>query len=649
MDKPIVLCGMGRMGWRVLEYLRAAGIPAVAIDVAAEPGDPRLGDTRLIVGDFRRREVLEAAGVGDAAGVLVLTSDDLVNLKAALMVRAISPDVRVVLRMFNQNLLGRLGKAVKNVFALSTSLLTAPILAMTAVTGQGLGGFQIEGQGPRQVAEVVVEEGSALAGRRLLDVTAPHDLQPVAHLPKGGPPRYLLDVDPDARLAAGDSLILCGRPSGLEKVLAGGESEGSTRWAGKVRRLLRVARRTLAEMDRAVFICTLVLVGVIALSTVILSLGVTKYSVPHAMMRTVSIMATGAPLGEDDFQPGWLKVFVGTLRLLGAALTAAFTAIVTNYLLRARLGGALEVRRIPEGGHVIVCGLTPVGFRTIEELIGLGQRVVAIELSADNRFVATARRLGVPVVIGDATVSEVLRQAHASDARAVVVTTNNDVVNLEVALLVREMNADQRVALLQSDPQLAQMLREAADVRLAVSAPALAAPAFVAALFGDRVRNVLLVRDRLLAMLDLMVQPDDALLAGASVRAVAVDYRLLPVGLVPAQGPTPPAPLGARLAAGDRLIGLIALTDLERLLRRQPAPRGWSVEVTGFPLPARAGLAGLVRSRRGLGAAEADKALNALPLLLDADLTRGQAEELLALLARERVGARLRAPAEGVG
>ena len=58
---------------------------------------------------------------------------------------------------------------------------------------------------------------------------------------------------------------------------------------------------------------------------------------------------------------------------------AAFTAIVTNYLLRARLRGALEVRRIPDGGHIVVCGLSPVGFRVVEELVQDGQRPVVIE------------------------------------------------------------------------------------------------------------------------------------------------------------------------------------------------------------------------------------------------------------------------------
>src|SRR5438477_783558 len=135
MDRPVIVCGLGHVGWRVLEYLRAAGVPVVAVDTVCCPGDRQLGDVRLVQGDCQQAEVLEQAGVRDCRGVLVMTSDDLVNVSAALMVRHLNPDARVVVRMFNQNLLPRLGKAVRNVVALSTSAFTAPLLALTALTG----------------------------------------------------------------------------------------------------------------------------------------------------------------------------------------------------------------------------------------------------------------------------------------------------------------------------------------------------------------------------------------------------------------------------------------------------------------------------------------------------------------------------------
>src|SRR5262249_6398390 len=126
-----------------------------------------------------------------------------------------------------------------------------------------------------------------------------------------------------------------------------------------------------------------------------------------------------------------------------------------------------------------------------------------------------------------------------------------------------------------------------------------------------------------------------------SVRAAAVDNRMLPVALVPAQGPVPRPLLPARLSEGDRLVALVALADLEPLLRRQPASAAFAVEVTTCPLPTRPWLAGQVGTLLGRTQEEADKALESLPLRLGVHLTRGQAEDLLARLVRERVGARI--------
>jgi Trk K+ transport system NAD-binding subunit len=644
MERPIVLCGLGRVGTRVLEFLQAAQLPVIVIDTTCRANDPRLKGVRLVNGDCRSREVLESADVANARGVLILTSDDLLNISATLMVRAVNPSVRVVIRMFNENLIGRLGQAIQNVIALSTSLLTAPILAVTAITGQGLATFRMEGQtdGWRQVAEVVIGPASDLRGRTIAEVVTPREAVVVGHLRDGGL-KCLLDVDLEERLKGGDRLVLCGPPRLLEPLLAeAGEGEPPhLRWAGWLRRMGRVAWQTLVEMDRAVLICTLILLSVVLVSTLILHLGVQKYRISDALFRTISVMATGASMHEEDFvESAGMKVFVSVLRIFGAALTAAFTAIVTNYLLRARLGGIFEVRRIPDSGHVLVCGLGAVGFRTIEELLRLGERVVVVERDSDNHFVSTTRRLGVPVIIGDAAVSEVLRQANARTARSVIAATSNDLTNLAVALQVREFNPKQRVVLLLSDPQLAEMLRVGANVRFAFSVSVLSAPTFLAGLYGDRVLCVFLVRERLCAVIDLVIQEQDPFV-NQPVRAIAVDYKLHPIAVLPTQAPVPHYPLNARLSSGDRLVAVTALSDLESLLRRKPASAAWAVDVTTFPLPARDWLIGMVRTLAGLGQEEAEKAIEQLPLRLATNLTRGQAEDLLARLVRERVAGKL--------
>jgi Trk K+ transport system NAD-binding subunit len=643
MEQPVVLCGLGHVGGDVLDCLRAAGWPVVVIDSHCATTDARLRDARLVVGDCRQANVLQEAGVESARGVVIATSDDLVNISTALNVRRLHPTVRIVVRLFNQNLMARLGKSVPNVYALSTSTMAAPLFALTALSGQVLGAFRLGGQSGerRQVAELAITAYSPLREQTVGTVVADHDAVALAHIATDTT-RFLHEVDPEARLRLGDRLIVCADPIQLASMSGQTESESDVvRWSGWLRRHARVLRGTLAEIDRAVLVgCALVLITV-SVSTLVFYFGAERFSPARALFRTISVMATGADMGERDFTADWLKIFVSGLRVVGAVLMAAFTAVVTNYLLRARLGGAFEVRRIPDGGHVIICGLGNIGYRILEELTSSGVRAVVIEASRDGRFVTAARQLGAAVVIGDARLREVLRQANAASARAVIAATSNDLVNLEVALLVRELNPSQRVVVRLYDRNLAETLREAADVRLALSVPTLAAPAFVAALFGDRVRGVFLVEGRMLAALEITIQASD-LLENQTVRAVAIDYHLLPVAVLTPDGALQRQTIHSRLSAGHRLVAIAALPDLERLLRREYVPREWTIDVTEVPLPARAFVAILLRQTTGLGQDEAEQAVGRMPLTLGSRLSRGQAEDLVVLLRRERVTAQLR-------
>jgi Trk K+ transport system NAD-binding subunit len=642
MEQPILLCGLGRTGWHVLDYLRAANLPVVVIDNRCDPDDPRLHGTRLILGDFRQRAVLLEAGIEQARGVMILTADDLVNTSTALLVRNLNRSVRIVLRMFNQNLLGRLGKAVENIFTMSTSMLTAPMLALTALTGQGLGSFRIEGleEGQRQAIELILDEGNPLVGQSLHNLRRGRDLHVLSHRRPGEFFRLLGEVEPETILQAGDELVLCGPGRELTPLSADPLDPARRSWIGWLGHQLLLLRRSLPEMDVALLLVFVVLVLVIALGTLTLTLGAGN-TPTDALVRTLTALTTAnSTIDAKYHDPLPITFFLTGLKIMGTAIVAGLTAILTNHLLRARFGQAFEARKVPGTGHVIVCGLTPVGFRVVEELLQVDEHPVAIERDESNRFVATLRRQGVPVILGDATVPEVLRQANAGSARAVVVATNQDLLNLEVALLVRELNEDQRVVVLQSEPVLAQMLREATQIRLAVSVHALAAPAFLAGLFGDRVLNVILVRDRILAVVDLVAQGSDDVLLDQSVRTIAVDYQLVPIALLPAGESISATPLLHRFAEGDRMIAIIALSDLERLLKRQNPAREYGVDLENVPIPARPWVVSQLRLLFQCDAETAEGMLSRLPLRLGPPMTRGQAEDLIARFQREKVTVR---------
>lgn len=637
MDRPVVLCGLGRVGWRVLDSLRAAGLPTIVIDIKAESADPRLAGVTAFKGDCRRVELLEQAGVKEAQAVVIVTSDDLVNISTALLVRRMNPTARVVVRMFNQNLISRFTGAVKNTIALSVSALIAPVLALTAVTGDAIGAFKLD-DGPRQVSELTVAEDSVLVGTRIAALAREHNLVPLAYVSAAGETQLLQAINSDAMLLPGDRLVVCGPPQSLLKLLERlrGDLFAGVQWAGTVRRWFRTARRTLWEVDLSVKIITPILFVTLLTSTLIFRYGFGT-ELAEGFYQTVTIVATGSELHGEN-RPEWGKVFLSVLKLAGAALVAGFTAILTNYLIRARLGGALEIRHVPDGGHVVICGLGNIGYRVVEELTAMGERVVAIDKAGEGPFHDTVRRKGVPTFTSDATVPEVLRQARADTAKVVIAVTSSELANIEIALLVREMNPKQRVVVRLNDPQFAEAVRDAAEIRQAFSVPALAAPAFAAAVYGDRVQTLVTAAGRTLVVVDLQVNDADDYLNGRSLRALVLDYALLPVALA---GHDLATLRGYRLRVGDKLTVVAELTDLERLQRRDRPPANHRVEVDAFPVTAKEVLIPLLRTIRHCSQEEAETILNATPFTLSEGRTMGEARELIEQLEREKVSARI--------
>lgn len=546
MNGPVILCGYGKVGRRIVDCLLADGVEVVVVTLD-RPSDVPAG-VRFVSGDCRQKSTLIAAGVTSARGVIVCTSDDLANIASALAVRSLAPNVRIVVRAFNPRLVPRLGRAAHNIVALSVSGLAAPLLALLARTGEALGTFPA----PDGLREIV--ERTADKGRPLAELAG--DDPPLAWLPATGKPRFLAELTGCESVEAGDRVVVCARS---EVVHAGDEK---VRWSWWPRRQWRALVRTSREIETLVKVSLAVLLMVLFGSTLIYHF-VNGEPLATAFHHTVSVISTSADLRAERYG-SFLKWFESGLRLAGAALVAAFTAALTNYLVRARLGGALETARIPDQGHVVVCGLGNVGFRVIEELLRAKQPVVVLEASRDNRFLAAARRLGAAVIIGDCTLPEALRQVKVDAARAVVVTTSNDLANIETALLVRELAPEQRVIVRLADSDLAETLRDAANVRHAVAIPALAAPAFAAALFGDRLRAVFSVAGRLLAAVEIHVESGEVGIEGERVDDLAQRFGIRPIALSRPVGDLP----AHRLTVGDCLTAIVALADLDRLYRR---------------------------------------------------------------------------------
>lgn len=478
-DGPVIVCGLGRVGWPVLNYCKALGWKVIAVDTQCPASDPRLAGIEYFQGSYRDPAILLKLKLNEARGIILLANDDLNNLAACLEIRRLCSDIRIVVRLFNENLVNKLSNTIKNVIALSSSRLSGPLLASTALSGDVLARFESNGT-DWHVERIEIEPESSLAN------------QTVASFREKFPNVSLLNnTDGMEHWPSKQVLLVAGPVKALTEVRHQSQADSNlAEWASIFSRFGRTLWTTIAEIEWPVKLAALCFFSVILTGSIICWLSGLADTPARGLFRTLNIMVTAADLREQDYPSPWQHVFISFLKLSGLLLTAAFTALLTNYLVRVRLRGVLSISRIPESGHVVLCGLGTVGMRVVEALREQQIPVVVLEKMEGGRFVAGARQLGATVLLADGTIPSSLIRANTSQARALITATSSDLANVEIALLAHEQNPKLRIVLRLDDAALASALQQTASIRFAMGLPPLIAPAFVLPLFGDRILSL---------------------------------------------------------------------------------------------------------------------------------------------------------------
>jgi voltage-gated potassium channel len=130
--------------------------------------------------------------------------------------------------------------------------------------------------------------------------------------------------------------------------------------------------------------------------------------------------------------------------------------------------------------HIVLIGLGHLGYRVVRRLHEIGQDVVVIELISKPHLTDQLQRLGIPVIEDDATRLDILTSAGVARARSILLCTQNDSLNLEIALKARSLNPEIEVIIRIFDDEFAESLQTQFGFR-AVSATGMAAPLFAAA------------------------------------------------------------------------------------------------------------------------------------------------------------------------
>ncbi|WP_162907262.1 NAD-binding protein [Allorhizocola rhizosphaerae] len=216
----VVVVGMGGVGTRVLRLLHDRGLPVVAIDhnenargipLAAEFGIP------VIIGDASRETTLRSAGVDRCRAMMAVASTDVINLEAALHGRNLQPGLRVLVRLFDEDLAARARKTLDLQLSSSVSYVAAPAFAEALMDREVIGTISV-GRRVLLLAQVIVTKDSALDGAPLDTADDPGAVRVIAHQPVGEP-RPQWNPQKATRLRALDQLTAVCTRDGLTRLL----------------------------------------------------------------------------------------------------------------------------------------------------------------------------------------------------------------------------------------------------------------------------------------------------------------------------------------------------------------------------------------------------------------------------------------------
>ncbi|MEO8285885.1 MAG: NAD-binding protein [Chloroflexota bacterium] len=477
----IVLCGLDGLGFRTLEELLKLGESVV---VVVEDGIVGFGaraealGAKLVQGNYREEATLCQAGIQQASALVITEANDVGNIHAALAAQELNPNLRIVLRIFNQDFGGRLEALFQDCAVLSSSSIAAPAFVTAAL---------------RQTSEQQVVLAGKMLQVRIASSSDPGVLLPLAHVQPDGS----AELFP----TQGDQLIC------LTDTSAGLSSQGVSRAARKAKQpgAWTYARAVARSVDSRLLYALLFLLGLSVVSMLILF--AFNPDPVDAFYNTVTIIVSGG-LGDLDPAaiPLSLKVFGTALMLIGATLLTVFYALITDAIVSVRLDRALGRLQVSMKDHIVVCGLGNIGYRVATQLHALGIQVAATEKDETGRGIPEVRRLGVPVLIADARQPETLRALNVAEARCIVIATDDDAANLETALNARAINPGLRVVLRLFDHDLADKVERAFSIHISRSVSSLAAPSFATAALGHTVAATIPAGSRVLIVAQTTIE-----------------------------------------------------------------------------------------------------------------------------------------------
>jgi Trk K+ transport system NAD-binding subunit len=279
------------------------------------------------------------------------------------------------------------------------------------------------------------------------------------------------------------------------------------------------------------------------------------------------LSATFLQASGDFPRSPFLQAFYFLMPLVGIGILAQgltdFGSLLFNRRARSKEWEMAVASTLSK--HNVLVGLGHLGYRVVQKLYDMGESVVVIELNPSADEFSAIQKLGIPVLEADATRALALEAANIREARTIILASQNDAMNLQIALKARGLNPEIGVVIRIFDQEFAHALRDQFGFT-ALSATEMAAPVFAAAATGADVTNPISVEGQQLSLARFKLKSTSRF-ANKSVGHVEDHYHLSVV-LLNHAGKSEMHPTGSRaLSPGDTLAVLGGPEELHRLMR----------------------------------------------------------------------------------
>jgi voltage-gated potassium channel Kch len=163
---------------------------------------------------------------------------------------------------------------------------------------------------------------------------------------------------------------------------------------------------------------------------------------------------------------------------------------MVTFTFRYRINAWNEWLAKTMNNHTILVGLGNVGTRVLQELVDqkIPTSVITLETERQSEFIEQMlENKDVAVIFGDASRRRTLREANVSRSRALIVVTDDELMNFKIAVKAKELNPKLRTVIRTFDPVFSKKVINVSDIDSAISTSAITAPAFVAKTYEDEV------------------------------------------------------------------------------------------------------------------------------------------------------------------